>query len=284
MNKERLYSPKRVADIMERHGFKTTKSLGQNFLVDGNTVRKIADAGEVEAGDLVLEVGPGIGVLTEEILIRGARVFCVEIDQRLIPILEETLADYERATIINSDILKLDLDQLRSDYNIKGKFKIVANLPYNITTPILEKFIEEDFSLISVLIQKEVAKRIHARENTKDYGSLSVFIYYFCETELLFDVSKNVFIPKPKVDSSVLRLKPKEEREEVGDKFFELVRAAFSNRRKTLVNSISNSELNYTREGLEIALGKLNLKENARAEELSLQDFIDLSKGLQEKI
>ncbi|NLM05736.1 MAG: 16S rRNA (adenine(1518)-N(6)/adenine(1519)-N(6))-dimethyltransferase RsmA [Tissierellia bacterium] len=284
MNKERLYSPKRVADIMERHGFKTTKSLGQNFLVDGNTVRKIADAGEVEAGDLVLEVGPGIGVLTEEILIRGARVFCVEIDQRLIPILEETLADYERATIINSDILKLDLDQLRSDYNIKGKFKIVANLPYNITTPILEKFIEEDFSLISVLIQKEVAKRIHARENTKDYGSLSVFISYFCETELLFDVSKNVFIPKPKVDSSVLRLKPKEEREEVGDKFFELVRAAFSNRRKTLVNSISNSELNYTREGLEIALGKLNLKENARAEELSLQDFIDLSKGLQEKI
>lgn len=280
MNKERLYSPKRVADIMERHGFKTTKSLGQNFLVDGNTVRKIADAGEVVAGDVVLEVGPGIGVLTEEMLLRGARVFAIEIDQRLIPILDETLADYENAHIINTDILKLDLKQLREDYNIQGSFKIVSNLPYNITSPILEKFIEEDFSLISVLIQKEVAKRIHAKENTKDYGSLSVFISYYCDTELLFDVSKNVFIPKPKVDSSILRLKPKENREELSEKFFQLVKASFSNRRKTLVNSISNSDLAYGKEDLENALKKLGLKENARAEELTLQDFIALSKSL----
>lgn len=282
MENKRLYSPARIREVMEAHGIRTAKSLGQNFLADGNIVRRIADAAEITAEDCILEVGPGIGTLTEELSIRAKKVVAVEIDRHLLPVLSDTLGGRENVKIIHDDILNVDLGALCREEFGGHRMKVVANLPYYVTTPILTKLVleSERVSMISVLIQKEVAERMSAVEGGKEYGSLSVFMRYYSEPEFCFTVPASVFIPKPKVDSAVLRLSVRESLEPVGEHFFELVRAAFSMRRKTLLNCLSHSELALSKEEVAGALRELGLPENIRGEAISFADYVKLSKLL----
>lgn len=282
MENKRLYSPARIREVMETHGIRAAKSLGQNFLADGNVVRRIADAANVSSDDCILEVGPGIGTLTEELSMRAKKVVAVEIDRHLLPVLSDTLRGRENVKILHDDILNVDLKSLCREEFGGRKIKVVANLPYYVTTPILTKLVleSESVTMISVLIQKEVAERMSAVEGGKEYGSLSVFMRYYSEPELRFTVPASVFIPKPKVDSAVLRLSVREELEPVGEHFFELVRAAFSMRRKTLLNCLSRSELALSKEDVAAALRELGHPENIRGEALSLGDYIRLSQLL----
>lgn len=271
-----LYSTKTIKNIMENYQFKFSKALGQNFLTDGNIVKKIVDVANVKNQN-VIEVGPGIGTLSVEIAKRAKKLVLIEIDKSLIPILEENLKDFNNVTIISADVLKVDVEKLIEEQFDMNSCVFVSNLPYYITTPIIEKFasFNQYISQMTIMLQKEVAERMIASENDKNYSSLSLFTKFFSVPKRQFEVSKNVFFPKPKVDSTVLTLKLGFYDDSVCQKtLFRLIRAGFVKRRKTILNSLSSV---ISKDELKEILKKLELKENLRAENLSLDDFIAIS-------
>jgi 16S rRNA (adenine1518-N6/adenine1519-N6)-dimethyltransferase len=272
----KLTSPRTIEDILKSHGFKMSKKFGQNFLTDENIVLKIVNAARVTKEDVVLEIGPGIGAMTAKLCERAKHVIAVEIDKMLIPILDETLAEYENCTVINEDILKLDINAEIIKHTDK-KIKVVANLPYYITTPIIMGLLEKDLPIesITVMIQKEVAERIAATPGGKEYGALTVACGYYTKPQLSFIVPSSVFIPKPKVDSAVIHMEVRDDRlmdKNDKDRFFAVVKAGFANRRKTLLNTLSNN-LHYEKSDVKKALLKAGIEESRRAETLSFEDF-----------
>lgn len=281
MDKEkRLYTPGYAKEVLKEHGFKFSKGLGQNFLIDGNIVRGIVTGAGVGEDDCVLEIGPGIGTLTEELALRAKKVVSVELDQDLLPILDITLGAYDNVEIVHGDILKLDLDRLIEEKFDGRPVKIVANLPYYVTTPIIAKLIEGGHKIesITVMIQKEVADRIVAEKDNKQYGSLSVFVNYYSSPEIVLDVPRTVFIPQPNVDSAVIKLTLKDNLVEVDqDIFFKLVKSAFGKRRKTILNSMTSGYLRLEKADLKTILADLEIKENMRAENLTIQDFANIA-------
>ena len=283
MEEKRLYSPAYVKKILSKHGFKFSKSLGQNFLMDGNIVRKIADAGEITQDDYVIEIGPGIGTLTEELALRAKKVVAIEIDNTLLPILDETIGKYKNVEIVHEDVLKVDMQKLINEKLNGGPVKVVANLPYYVTTPIIGKLIEDNLNLeaIIVMVQKEVAERMESGPGGKEYGSLSIFVNFYSKPKIIVKVPKTVFMPQPKIDSAVIKLDIKKELPDVDkEKFFKVVKASFSKRRKTLVNALSTYGFDIAKEDIKNTLKTLNIDENIRAESLSVEDFIKISKTL----
>ncbi len=283
MENKRLYSPKYVKEILSRYGFEFSKSLGQNFLIDGNIVRKIVEKANVTKEDYVLEIGPGIGTLTEELALNAKKVVAIELDKDLLPILDETLGKYENIEIIHGDVLKVDLEKIIEEKLDNKPVKVVANLPYYVTTPIITKLLESNLNLdsIIVMVQKEVAERMEAKPGGKDYGSLSVFVNFFSIPEIIIKVPKTVFMPQPKIDSAVIKLNIKKDLPDIDkDKFFKIVKAAFSKRRKTLLNALSTYGFNIDKGTIKETLEKLNIKPEIRAENLSVEDFIKISKSL----
>ncbi|CAM4485563.1 16S rRNA (adenine(1518)-N(6)/adenine(1519)-N(6))-dimethyltransferase RsmA [Paenibacillus tarimensis] len=282
-------SPKRTKDIIARHGFSFKKSLGQNFLIDHNILNKIVDAAELNEHKGALEIGPGIGALTEQLARTAGKVTAVEIDQRLIPILAEVLADYENTEVIHGDVLKLDLQALfRERFGDMESVSVVANLPYYVTTPILMKLLEERLPLehIVVMIQKEVAERIAAAPGSKTYGSLSVAAQYYCEPRMICIVPHTVFIPQPNVDSAVIRLTvrktpPVELKDE--EQFFRIVQGSFAQRRKTLANNLSALLGKERRDEINALLTSCEIEPSRRGETLSLQEFARLSNAIADK-
>ena len=278
---DKLYSPATVNKIMNKHHFKTSKKYGQNFLIDENIIHKIVDAVDIKDNDLVLEIGPGIGTLTAELAKRAGKVKAVEIDKKLVPILDENLAEFNNIKIINADILNTNINEMISDEEKYQSAKIIGNLPYYITTPIIMKILEEKVPVksITIMVQKEVADRLKAEPGGKDYGALSVAVQYYCDVTFIAQVPRNVFIPKPNVDSSVIRLDVREiPSVKVDDEkvFFRMVKAGFSQRRKTLLNALSHF-LNQPKEEIEKILIQSDIDPLRRAETLSLQDFAALS-------
>lgn len=278
----KLYAPSTIKDIKERYGFKLSKSLGQNFLTDKNIIDRIIGSAEIGPDDLVIEIGPGIGVITREAAETARKVIAVEIDKNLIPILKETLSDVDNVEIVNQDILKTDVNQLIANQgdSISG-VKIIGNLPYYITTPIIMKLLEDGVMAdsITVMMQKEVADRIKASPGTKAYGALSVAVQYYCTVEGVVNVPKEVFVPQPKVDSTVLRLSIREEAPvKLSDReiFFRCVKAGFGQRRKTLLNSLMGIE-GITKEEVKEALDAAGIDSARRAETLDLEEFAKLS-------
>lgn len=277
-----LASHKTTKDIVSKYGFRFTKSLGQNFLVDEDVLEKIVDGAEITSEDTVIEIGPGIGTLTRQIAQRAKQTVAIEIDKKLIPILSETLGDMENVRIINEDVLKVDLKELVKSISPDRPVKVVANLPYYITTPIIMRFLEENIpvSTMVIMIQKEVAARINAVPSTKDYGSLSVAVQYYCDTDIVAKVPKGAFIPQPNVESAVLRLTVKKDKElELKDEalFFEVVKASFSKRRKTLLNALSSfGTLGGKQEAID-ALEAAGIDPQRRGETLTMDEFAELS-------
>lgn len=286
---DRISSPKRTKEIVQKHGFKFSKSLGQNFLIDQNILDNIVDGANILETDYVIEVGPGIGSLTQNIAERANSVVAIEIDKTLIPILQETLKDYKNVEVINEDVLKLDLHKLVEDKFKNNKAKVIANLPYYVTTPIIMKFLEEKVPVqsLTIMIQKEVADRMQAKPGTKDYGSLSIAVQYYCNPKILLKVPPSVFIPQPKVESTVIRLdildKPKVnvERE---DLFFGLVKDAFGKRRKTLLNALSSGDLKLEKDMLKEVLSLSNIEENRRGETLTIEEYATLANNLAKRL
>lgn len=278
----KLYAPSTIREIKDKYGFRLSKSLGQNFLMDKNIIDEIIESAQIGPEDLVMEIGPGIGVITMEAAEKAKKVIAVEIDKNLIPILKETLKDYDNVEIINKDILKTDVNGLID--GCKEKFagvKILGNLPYYITTPIIMKLLEDGVKAdsITIMMQKEVADRIKALPETKAYGALSVAVQYYCTAEAVVNVPKEVFMPQPKVDSTVLRLCIRKEKPvilEDRDMFFRCVKAGFGQRRKTLLNSLMGID-NITKDIVRDALEKAGIDPSRRAETLNLEEFAKLS-------
>lgn len=278
---DRLSSHKATKEVVQKHNFKFSKSLGQNFLIDTNVIDRIIEGARVKEGDYVIEVGPGIGTLTKEMGKTAEKVVAIEIDKTLIPILKETLSDFPNIEVINQDILKVDVQELIKEKLNGGPVKLIANLPYYITTPIVMKFLEEDISVtdIVVMVQKEVADRMNAQPNTKDYGALSVAVQYYCDTEIVAKAPRHMFMPQPNVDSTVIGLHVREEQiyhvdnEEV---FFKTVKASFGQRRKTLLNSLGGLGF-LTKDQIREALQEANIDEKRRGETLSIEEFAALS-------
>lgn len=280
--KSKLTSPKTIIDLLERHGFRFSKSLGQNFLIDQNIVDKIIEKSEIKKADNVLEIGPGIGVLTRELAENAKKVVAVEVDETLRPILAETLENIGNAEVHYSDVLKLNLKEFTKEKFGDENFKVVANLPYYITTPILTFLLKSGVNItdIVVMVQSEVADRMVANLDSKDYSSISLFLKYFGDAKRLMTVPNTVFMPKPKVSSAVVRLKVENENRDIPIAELEkTLRAAFQMRRKTILNSLS-SGLSIEKEVIKDVLGELNLSENLRAENLNLKDYLELTKRL----
>ncbi len=254
---DRLSSHRATKDVVEKHGFKFSKSLGQNFLIDDNVIDRILAGARLSEGDKIIEVGPGIGTLTREMGKVADKVVAIEIDKTLIPILRETLGEFDNIEVVNQDILKVDVETLVKEKLDGGPVKLVANLPYYITTPIVMKFLEEDIPVtdIVVMVQKEVADRMNAVPSTKDYGALSVAVQYYCDTEIVAKAPRHMFIPQPNVDSTVIGLHVREERKypvDNEDIFFKTVKAAFGQRRKTLLNALGGPNVDSTVIGLHV--------------------------------
>ena len=279
---EKLSNSKVTIATIQKYNFAFQKRFGQNFLIDDFVIGKIIRAAEIDKTDTVLEIGPGIGTLTQYLAEAAEHVYAVEIDRNLIPILSETLADYDNVTVINEDILKTDIAAIAAKSK-SGRLKCVANLPYYITTPIIMELLEKRLPIdsITVMIQKEVAERIAAKPGTKDYGALTLAVNYYAQTYLAANVPPNCFIPRPNVGSAVIRLKVLERPSvEVKDEalMFRLIRASFNQRRKTLSNGIANSvDLDIPKERVEQALAAMNLPPTVRGETLSLEQFAELS-------
>lgn len=271
-----------ISEITNKYDFRFKKDLGQNFLTDENIVLKIVDSLELKDDEVVLEVGPGMGSLTQKLAERAYKVYAVEIDTRAVNMLEETLSDYDNIEIINKDILKTDLSEILEDaIKENRKIKFISNLPYYITSPILMKVLEDKvmFENIVVMLQKEVATRLNAKVNTKDYSSFTIAVDYYAEVERLFNVPKTVFVPMPKVDSTVLRVIPRKESKvhvDNQDMFFKVVKAAFMNRRKMVFNSLANG-LALNKDLLKNALLNSGLDEKVRAENITIEQFAKLS-------
>lgn len=285
---EKLSNPQKTIEVIQKHGFDFQKKFGQNFLIDSHVLNKIIDAAEITKDDFVLEIGPGIGTMTQYLAEAAREVTAVEIDRNLIPILKETLAAYDNVTVINQDVLKTDIAALAQEKNGGKPIKVVANLPYYITTPIIMGLFESHvpISSITVMVQKEVAMRMQAGPGTKDYGALSLAVQFYSEPYIAANVPPNCFIPRPNVGSAVIRLKSYEEPPvKVKDEklLFALIRASFNQRRKTLVNGLKNSsELNFTKEEILEALSKCGFNENVRGEALTLAQFAALADVLAE--
>ena len=276
-----LGNPKNTIEIIQKYEFMFQKKFGQNFLIDTHVLEKIISAAGITKNDCVLEIGPGIGTMTQYLAENAGHVVAVEIDRNLIPILKETLADYDNVTVINEDILRVDIKALAEEYNGGKPIKVVANLPYYITTPIIMGLFESGVPIdnITVMVQKEVADRM--KEGSKDYGALSLAVQYYAEPEIVANVPPNCFIPRPNVGSAVIRLtRHKEMPVEVKDPalMFKIIRASFNQRRKTLQNGLGNaSELPYTKEQIAAAIAEMGLTPTIRGEALSLAQFAQLS-------
>ncbi|MUG68782.1 16S rRNA (adenine(1518)-N(6)/adenine(1519)-N(6))-dimethyltransferase RsmA [Paenibacillus campinasensis] len=286
---EDISTPRRTKEIIQRHGFSFKKSLGQNFLIDQNILHKIVEAAELDETKGALEIGPGIGALTEKLAQTAGAVTAVEIDQRLIPILKEVLEPYGNVRVHHGDVLKVDLHELfRTDFADKAKVSVVANLPYYVTTPILMKLLEEKLPLenIVIMIQKEVAERMAASPGSKDYGSLSIAVQYYSVPKLICTVPHTVFIPQPNVESAVIRLEVREEPPvSVPDEgfFFEVVQASFAQRRKTIANNLKSRFFpEKGRERLEQLLAEAEIEPSRRGETLSIEEYARLSRVLYE--
>ena len=278
---DRLSSHQATKEVVQKHNFKFSKSLGQNFLIDTNVIDRILEGARVKEGDYVIEVGPGIGTLTKEMGRSAEKVVAIEIDKTLIPILEETLVDFPNIEVINQDILKVNVQELVKEKLNGGPVKLVANLPYYITTPIVMKFLEEDIPVtdIVVMVQKEVADRMNAKPNTKDYGALSVAVQYYCDTEIVAKAPRHMFVPQPNVDSIVIGLHVRDEKKYIVDNediFFKTVKASFGQRRKTLLNSLGGLGF-LSKDQIKEALKAANIDEKRRGETLSIDEFANLS-------
>ena len=284
---EDISTPRRTKEIISRHGFSFKKSLGQNFLIDQNILYKIVEAAGLDEDKGALEIGPGIGALTEQLAQTAGTVTAVEIDQRLIPILKDVLEPYGNVRVHHGDVLKVDLHELfRQDFGDVSKVSVVANLPYYVTTPILMKLLEEKLPLenIVVMIQKEVAERMAAAPGSKDYGSLSIAVQYYSEPKLVCIVPHTVFIPQPNVESAVIRLAVREQppvRVEDERFFFEVVQASFAQRRKTIANNLKSRFFpGEGRERLEQLLQEAGFEPSRRGETLSIEEYARLSNVL----
>lgn len=275
--------PQNTIAVLQKYNFNFNKKYGQNFLIDRNVLDRIISAADITEEDCVLEIGPGIGTLTQYLAESAREVVAVEIDKSLIPILEDTLSQYDNITVINEDILKIDINRIVQERNGGRPIKVVANLPYYITTPIIMELFEQHIPLssITIMVQKEVAERIQVGPGTKDYGALSLAVQYYAKPEIVANVPPNCFIPRPNVGSAVIRLNRYEKPPvEVVDerKMFAFIRASFNQRRKTLVNGLSNaSELNLSRESIVDALEQMGLPATIRGEALTLEQFAQLS-------
>lgn len=278
-----LGNPTETIEILKKYHFNFQKRFGQNFLIDSNILEKIVEAAEITQDDCVLEIGPGIGTMTQYLAESAREVIAVEIDKSLIPVLEDTLSSYQNVTVINKDILKVDINELVQKKNQGREIKIVANLPYYITTPIIMELFESHVPLksITIMVQKEVADRMQVGPGTKDYGALSLAVQYYADPKIITYVSPSCFIPKPNVGSAVIRLDKYEEppvKAEDEAFLFAMIRAAFNQRRKTLVNGLSHAgELGVSRQQAEEALLKMQLSPSIRGEALTLQEFAVLS-------
>ena len=274
--------------MQQKHDFHFQKKFGQNFLIDPHVLDKIIEAAEVTKDDFVLEIGPGIGTMTQYLCEAARQVLAVEIDNNLIPILQETLSPYDNVEILHGDILKQDIHEIAKKYNDKKPIKVVANLPYYITTPIIMGLLESHVPLanITVMVQKEVADRMQVGPGTKDYGALSLAVQYYAKPYIVANVPPNCFMPRPKVGSAVIRLERYENPPvTVKDEklMFRLIRASFNQRRKTLANGLKNSpELDYTKEEIEAAIEALGRGASIRGEALTLEEFAKLADLLSE--
>lgn len=279
----KLSNPQETIAVLKKHQFTFQKKFGQNFLIDPRVLDKIIDAAEIGKDDYVLEIGPGIGTMTQYLAERARGVCAVEIDRKLIPILEETLQDYDNVEIINQDILKVDIRRLTEEKNGGEPIKVVANLPYYITTPIIMELFESEVPLdsVTVMVQKEVAERMQAGPGTKDYGALSLAAQYYAKPYIAAYVPPNCFIPRPAVGSAVIRLTRHQEKPVTvrDEKFlFQVIRASFNQRRKTLQNGLYNSpELKIPKAQVTAVLREMGLPENIRGEKLTLEEFARLS-------
>ena len=278
-----LSNPTETKAVLDMFGFSFAKKYGQNFLIDGNIVSNIVKNAGITKEDTVLEIGPGIGTMTQVLCEQAKNVIAVEIDKRLIDVLTFTLRDYDNVTVINSDILKCNIEELCKQYSSNGRLKVVANLPYYITTPIIMELLEKNnnsvIESITVMIQKEVAERLGAEPGNKDYGAITLSINYYSDANIVMSVPASCFMPRPNVDSAVIRMDiydkpPVATKDEV--KMFKVIKAAFSQRRKTLVNSVSSST-DIAKETILKSLNEMGLSESVRGETLSLEQFAELS-------
>ena len=280
-----LGNRKNTAEIIQKYQFDFRKKFGQNFLIDNNILDKIVEAAEITREDCVLEIGPGIGTMTQRLAEEAGEVVAVEIDKNLIPILAETLADYENVTILNEDILKVDIYKIVEEHGGQP-LKVVANLPYYITTPIIMTLFESRVPLksVTIMVQKEVADRMRVGPGTKEYGALSLAVQYYARPEIITRVPAACFMPRPNVDSTVIRLTRYEKPPvEVEDEawLFAVIRASFNQRRKTLANGIANAgNLGVNRQQVEAALAEMGLPTSIRGEALTLEQFAELSDQL----
>ena len=281
-----LASPAKTAAVINKYNFMFRKKFGQNFLIDASVVEEIIDAAGISEEDTVLEIGPGIGTMTQYLAERAGKVIAVEIDRALIPILEDTLSAYDNVKVINDDILKVDLNRLSEEENGGRPIKVVANLPYYITTPIIMALLEKEVPLesITIMVQKEVAERMKTGPGSKDYGALSLAVQYYAEPVIVTEVPPHCFMPRPGVSSMVIRLDRYKEppvTPKDPDKMFKLIRASFNHRRKTLSNGLSTDpSLGLSRERVTEALEKMGLPVDIRGEKLDLAQFAELSDQL----
>lgn len=272
--------------IMKKYGIKANKSLGQNFLINNEVVENIVNSSEISEEDMVIEIGPGLGTLTRYLLEKAGKVLCIELDKRMIQILEDRFLSYENFEVINEDVLKVNLNEIIKENKKDGKVKnvkIVANLPYYITTPIIMKFLEDnlDIKSITVMIQKEVADRLIEIPGGKKTGAITYSVYYYCESKKIMEVPNSSFLPEPEVTSEVIKMTLRKEpvvKLENPKVMFMVIKSAFMQRRKTLLNALTNTKVFLNKEeGIQI-LKKLNLDENVRAEKLTIEDFSNIAK------
>ncbi len=284
-----LGNPQKTIEVLQKYDFTFQKKFGQNFLIDTHVLDKIISAAHITNEDMVLEIGPGIGTMTQYLAEAAGKVIAVEIDKNLIPILSDTLSEYQNVRIINEDVLKLDLRKLADEENGGKAIKVVANLPYYITTPIIMGLFENQVPVesITVMVQKEVADRMQTGPGSKDYGALSLAVQYYAEPYIVANVPPNCFMPRPKVGSAVIRLtRHKEPPVEVKDEklMFDIIRASFNQRRKTLANGLNNSDkITCSKEIITEAIEKLGKGPSVRGEALSLQEFASLSNDIFER-
>lgn len=278
-----LGNPTNTVQILQKYGFSFQKKFGQNFLIDSNILENIVDAAEITKEDCVLEIGPGIGTMTQYLCEQAREVIAVEIDKKLIPILQDTLSEYENVTVINEDILKVDINAIVQEKNQGRPIKVVANLPYYITTPIIMGLFESHVPLdsITIMVQKEVAERMQVGPGTKDYGALSLAVQYYANPKVCMIVPASCFMPRPNVDSAVIKLtryqNPPVKAEDEGF-MFDVIRASFNQRRKTLVNGLCNAQnIHVTKEQVTACLEQMQLPLTIRGEALTLEQFAKLS-------
>lgn len=285
---EYLGTPSATKEIINKYSFAFQKKFGQNFLIDSNVLESIIRGAEITKDDFVLEIGPGIGTMTQYLCEAARQVVAVEIDKMLIPILEDTLSEYDNVEVINQDVLKVDIKSLAEEKNNGKPIKVVANLPYYITTPIIMGLFESGVPIdsITIMVQKEVADRMQTGPGSKDYGALSLAVQYYATAKVILNVSATCFMPRPNVDSAVIKLtRHKEPTVNVADEklMFKIIRASFNQRRKTLVNGLKNSpELSFSKEQIVKAVEKIGKPETIRGEALTLEEFAELANAFTE--